>query len=273
MRTSRRPHASAALGLALAACTLAATPSAQVLGRTEGRQVSGEGYYLYAVPDEPTIRVAVQGDVPRTGVYDLGRGFDLSALLAMAGGPSAAAAPDPRDPRDLRDPEVRIRLRRGAGREVAYEVDYDALVTGAAAAPDLADGDVVLVETVYERGVYVWGAVRNPGFFEVGPDVDAVRLLALAGGPQGDGARAQDVVTDATVAVIRPGAGVVYQASLEAFVIGTDVPDLADGDALQVEVVQRNRFTFRDGLSVVGSLAGVASVVLTVVVALTRSSN
>lgn len=260
MRARRALRLGAVLCLALTA-----TASAQVLGRTEGRQASSEGYYLYALPNEPTTRVAVQGDVPRTGIYDLGRGFDLSAVLAMAGGPSVLAALDPLDPRDLRDPRVRVRLRRGDGRDVVYETDYQALVAGESVAPALADGDVVVVETLYERGVYVWGAVRNPGFFEVGPDVDAVRLLALAGGPQGDGARAEDVATDATVAVIRPGAGVIYEASLERFVIGTDLPALADGDALQVEVVQRNRFTFRDGLTIVGSVAAVVLAALRIV--------
>ena len=241
--------------------------SAQVLGRTEGREASAVGYYLYALPDEPTIRIAVQGDVARTGVYDLGRGFDLGALLTIAGAPESVTRLDPRDP------TVRVRLRRGGSREVAFEAGYEALAAGEAAAPALADGDVVTVETLYERGVYVWGAVRDPGYFEVGPEVDAVRLLALAGGPQGDGARAQDVASDATVAVIRPGAGVVYQATLEAFVTGVDVPALTDGDALQVEVVQRQRFTFRDGLSIAGSLAGVASVVIAVVLTLTRSPS
>ncbi len=264
---------SSAVRFAVVLClSLTASASAQVLGRTDGREASAAGYYVNALPNEPTIRVAVQGDVPRTGIYDLGRGFDLNALLAMAGGPSVFANLDPRDLRDLRDlrdPRVQVRLRRGDGREVVYETDYQALLTGESAAPILADGDVVLVETLYERGVYVWGAVRDPGFFEVGPDVDAVRLLALAGGPQGDGARAQDVITDATVAIIRPNAGVIYQASLEEFVIGTGLPSLADGDALQVEVVQRNRFTFRDGVSVVGSVAAVVAVVLSLI----RSGN
>lgn len=258
--------------LLLAAACLAAAcagpaASAQVLGRTEGRETSAVGYYLYALPNEPTVRVSVQGDVVRTGVYDLGRGYSLASVLAIAGAPEAVTEQDPRDPR------VRVRVRRAGSAEVAFESGYRALADGEASAPPLADGDVVTVETLFERGVYVWGAVREPGYFEVGPDVDAVRLLALAGGPQGDGARAQDVVTDATVALIRPGAGIVYQATLESFVTGTDVPALADGDALQVEVVQRDRFTFRDGLSVAGSIAAITFGVLSVVVSLTRPSN
>ena len=245
--------------LAAAWAALGTGANAQVLGRTEGREASAVGYYLYALPNEPTIRIAVQGDVLRTGVYDLGRGFDLGALLTIAGAPESVTRLDPRDP------TVRVRLRRSGSREVAFEAGYQALAAGEAAAPALADGDVVTVETLYERGVYVWGAVRDPGYFEVGPEVDAVRLLALAGGPQGDGARAQEVVTDATVAIVRPGAGVVYQATLEEFVTGTDLPALTDGDALQVEVVQRSRFTFREGLSIVGSVATLGLVVFQIV--------
>ena len=255
--------------VALLCLSLTAAASAQVLGRSEGRRPAEAGYYLLALPDEPTTRVVVRGDVPRAGIYDLGRGFgfDLANLLAVAGDPAATVELDPRGPR------VRVRLRRGGSHEVVYQADYEDLVAGESPAPSLVDGDVVVVETLYERGVYVWGAVREPGYFEVGPEVDPVRLLALAGGPQGDGARAETVATDATVALIRPGQGVVYQASLEDFVIGTDVPALVDGDALQVEVVQRNRLTFRDGLSIVGSVAAIASGVIAVVVTLTRSNS
>ena len=164
---------------------------------------------------------------------------------------------DPLDPRDLRDPRVRVRVLRGDARETAYEADYQTLLTGGS--PPLADGDVLLVETLYERGVYVWGAVRSPGYFEVGPDVDAVRLLALAGGPQGDGARAEQVVTDATVAIIRPGAGIVYQASLEEFVIGTDLPSLVTATP-PVDVVATPLHVPR-GLAVAGSIVTLAFVV------------
>lgn len=234
--------------------------SAQVLGRTDSRQVNGgAGYYINALPNEPTIRVYVRGDTPRTGIYDLGAGFDVESLIALAGGPTAADL-------DPRDPSVFIRLYRGEGtdREVTYEGNYLDLIHGRDPAPSLMDGDMLEVETLYERGVYVWGAVRNPGYFEVGPDVDAIRLLAIAGGPQGEGARASDVVNDATIIIVRPNAGVIYQASLEDFVFGTDVPALADGDALQVEVIRRNRFTFRDGLTIVGSVAAVILAVLRV---------
>ena len=229
---------------------------AQALGRVEGRQTGGAaGYYINALPNEPTIRVSVRGDVPRTGVYDLGSGFDLPALVALAGGPMAADL-------DPRDPEVLVRLFREGERERVYEASYQAFVGGDLPAPALRDGDVVEIETRYERGVYVWGAVRTPGFFQVGPGVDAVRLLALAGGPQIGGAQDSGVIQDATVSIIRSGQGTVFESTLEAFVAGTAVPPLQDGDALQVDIVRRSRFTFRDGLSVVGSVAALALVIL-----------
>lgn len=238
----------------------ATPPSAQVLGRTEGRIGIGTGYYVNALPNEPTIRVYVRGDVPRTGIYDLGGGFTVESLVALAGAPTAADL-------DPRDPTVFVRVYRDVAgvREVAYQADYLRMAAGDEPAPQLNDGDVIEVETVFERGLYVWGAVRNPGYFEVGPAVDAVRLLALAGGPQGEGARAADIVNDATVAVVRPGAGTVYQASLESFVAGEGVPALRDGDALQVEVVRRNKVSFLDVLQTVGAVSAVVVVVFRLV--------
>ena len=245
MPTDRMPRNLALCAFLLAA--LAPTATAQVLGRVEGRQASGGSYYVNALPNEPTIRVAVIGDVPNAGIYDLGDGFDeLQALVSLAGGPTAAEL-------DPRDPSVVVRLvRRGAP---VLSEDYSDLMSQAAV--PLSDGDQVEVETVFSRGLYVWGAVRTPGYYEVGPEVTAVRLLALAGGPQADGARAEAVAQDGTVAIFRPGAGVIYESSVEAFVTGEGVPTMRDGDALQVEVILRNRFTFRDGLTLVGSVAAV----------------
>ena len=243
------------LALAAVAVLAAGAASAQVpqgvLGQTDGRQATSGGYYVNALPNEPTIRVAVRGDVPRTGIYDLGRGFDtLESVVALAGGPAAGDL-------DPRDPTVVVRVFRGDGpaRRTVYESAYEALAGGESPAPPLRGGDVVEVETRFERGVYVWGAVGRPGYFEVGPNVDAVRLLALAGGPQGTGARGDEVINDATVSIVRPGVGAIYQAPLEEFVVGTNVPTLADGDALQVEVVRRNRTTFREVISTIGAVA------------------
>lgn len=246
--------------LALASGVASAQTTQGVLGRTEGRQASG-GYYTNALPNEPTIRVTVRGDVPRTGIYDLGRGFDdVESLLAVAGGPSA-------EDLDPRDPTVLVRVIRGAGaaRRTVYEATYPALAGGEAPPPGLRDGDTFEVETRYERGLYVWGAVGRPGYYEVGPAVDAVRLLALAGGPQGGGARASDVVNDATVAVVRPGVGVVYESDLQTLIAGVSVPPLQDGDALQVEVITRNKFSFFNAIQAIGAVAAFALVIVRVV--------
>lgn len=241
---------------------LAPTALGQVLGRVEGRQLTGTGgYYINALENEPTIRVTVLGDVPRIGIYDLGRGFDdLQSLMSLAGGPTATAVGTGTD-LELRDPGVAVRLIRGSS--AFYAGTYESLVDDQEI--QLQDGDQVQVETVFARGVYVWGAVGRPGYYEVGSEVDALRLLALAGGPQGDGARAEDVVNDATIAVLRRGEGIVYQSSLEDFYRATSLPPLADGDALQVEVVTRNRFTLLNALTVVGSVSALVLTVLRLV--------
>ena len=254
---------------ALLAATLLPPVSAQVLGRTDDRQLEGgQGYYLNALPGEPTVRVSVEGDVPRTGVYDLGRGFDLQSLVLMAGEPEVQEL-------DPRDPTLTVSLFRTSGttRDLAFSAPYDEVAQGRSEALALVDGDVVGITVSFGRGVYVWGAVREPGYFEVGPGVDAVRLLALAGGPVGDGVRDDRQTAETTVTILRSGQGTVYESTLEAFVTGAGVPDLAAGDAIQVEVVRRNRFTFRDGLSIVGSVAAVLLVALQVFVTIDNASS
>ena len=258
-----------ALSLVVLVAALVPSVSAQVLGRTDDRQLAGgQGYYVNALPGEPTVRVSVEGDVPRTGVYDLGRGFDLQSLVVMAGEP---------DVRELepRDPTLTVSLFRtsGTSRDLAFSAPYEDVVQGRSGALALADGDVVGITMSFGRGVYVWGAVREPGYFEVGPGVDAVRLLALAGGPVGDGVRDDRQTAETTVTILRPGQGTVYESTLETFVTGAGVPDLAAGDAVQVEVVRRNRFTFRDGLSIVGSVAAVLLVAIQVIVTIDNASG
>ena len=233
---------------------------AQTTGRIEGRQASPDGYYVNTLPGEPTTRVRVVGLVVRPGLYELGRGFDLATLVALAGGPSVNL-------QDPREPVVRVRYYRSgeAGRVLLYDQPYEDFLAGAGAVPDLRDDDVIEIAATFSLGVFVWGAVRTPGYFEVGPSVSAARLLALAGGPQGSGARSEDIATEATITLLRRGEGEVYKAPLEEFVAGVGVPNLVDGDVMQVDVINRSRFTFRDALGIAGSVAAVAVVVIRVV--------
>ena len=82
--------------------------------------------------------------------------------------------------------------------------------------------------------VYIWGGVRNPGVYELGPGFDLSGALSLAGLPTRSGGGAGDL--DVYVRVYRPGGGeAVYVASLEQFALRPgDHPGLREGDVITV---------------------------------------
>ncbi len=114
--------------------------------------------------------------------------------------------------------------------------------------------------------VHVWGAVRQPGWYEVQPATTLDQVLSLAGGPV---VGAEDPREERRVTLtLTRGAGaaraVVFASTLDALMAsGAPVPALAQGDVLTLQTTVRPRFTWRDGL-------GVASAVGGLLVALTR---
>ncbi len=242
--------------LALVAVFLFVGPaSAQVVGRVEGRQATpGSGYYVNARPGEPTTRVYVWGSVRAPGVYEVGEGFDLQSVLSLAGLPVESE-------RDPGDPEVYVSVYRpGTGSEPVYRAALDAFATDPAAHPALREGDVMTVGLEPEARVNVWGAVRVPGLYEVGPGFDAPAVLSLAGGPLLP--QLQDNDSREVTVVYARGDRQLFEGSLDAFVQSrASLPMPATGDVIEVEVRLKRGFTFRDALGVVGSVAGVASAV------------
>lgn len=101
--------------------------------------------------------------------------------------------------------------------------------------------------------VSVWGAVRNPGVYEVGPEFDLTTVLSLAGGPvrpssQSLTATRTASVTDPLDMVVRIYRGgtaePIYEATLDAFVgEETEHPALRDGDVVEVAARQVARVT------------------------------
>ena len=101
--------------------------------------------------------------------------------------------------------------------------------------------------------VSVWGAVRNPGVYEVGPEFDVKTVLSLAGGPvrpssQSLTATRTASVTDPLDMVVRIYRGgtaePIYEATLDAFVGDEeDHPTLRDGDVVEVAARQVARVT------------------------------
>lgn len=227
----------------------------------EGRQATPGGYYLNALPGEPTTRVFVWGNVRLPGVYEVGRGFDLAAVFSLAGGPVDPARPGAPD---VRDAEMEVRVYRGGTTdgEPAYRARLDQFLSSPASHPALRDGDVILAERVSDLRVYVWGAVRSPGLYDVGPGFDAAGVLSLAGGPALGTIRNNDVRT-VDVRVLRPGVEApLYEAPLAQFVReGTELT-LVDGDVIEVETRDRTPWSFRDTATVIGAAAGVLTAVV-----------
>lgn len=110
--------------------------------------------------------------------------------------------------------------------------------------------------------VLVLGSVGSPGVYEVGVATDLGQLLALTGGPPlesttGSVRRSSEV----TVRLFREEAGrrnLVYEAALERMLVEPGLyPALQDGDVFAVEriTVERQRFGWREGLSLLSGLA------------------
>jgi hypothetical protein len=110
--------------------------------------------------------------------------------------------------------------------------------------------------------VSAMGSVRQPGLYEVGVGTNLQKLLVLAGGPQLD-PRTARVNRDVRITLFRHGSPrPVYSASLDETVAqGRSTPQLQEGDALMVEVVDRERFNWRDTFTVIGGLSTVVLIV------------
>ncbi len=110
----------------------------------------------------------------------------------------------------------------------------------------------------------VWGAVSNPGLYEVRQGMRLSTLLSLAGGPQGV-ERTTRTRRTLTIRLWRPQPnGGPYQAIFETqmqdeIVVPNDDPVLLSGDVIVADEVVKQRFGWRDGLTI---LTAVASLVL-----------
>ena len=217
---------------------------AQQVGRVEGRQVTPGGYYVNAQPGEPTTRVAIWGSVPRAGVYELGRGFDAEALVALAGGPLALNAGE-------RDLDLVIRMRRGE--RVLFDMPFQRFAASPAGATDLQDGDVVEIDIDRSTRVSVWGTVARPGLYAVPADATVREALSEAGGPDLPALRNREK-QEVTFRHVRGATGeVIYDGPLADLPPSTEA--IQDGDILEVNVRTLQRWTTRDTLTAFGVAA------------------
>lgn len=235
---------------------VATTPVAvgQETGRVEGREASAGGYYVNYRPGEPTTRVSVWGAIPNPGVYEVGPDIDLETVISLAGGPvrERSATSGNTDPLDMV-----VRLYRGDTAKPIYSASLDAFISDEADRPTMRDGDVIEIVPQPVARITVWGAVNAPGLYEVGEDYAIDDVLSLAGGPTLR-PLPSNVRRTVTITLYRAQgtAESVYSATLEEFVRNPgDHPELQDGDVIEVETQERNLFTYRDVLTIVGVAA------------------
>lgn len=122
--------------------------------------------------------------------------------------------------------------------------------------------------------VTVLGTVRAPGLYLVSAGTNLGELLGLAGGPYA-GPVSNEVERSTTIRLYRVAEGgtreVLYERSDEAFARDANAyPVVLEGDVVEVVTTERRLRTYRDTLALVGSLAGVAVIILQVIT-LTRN--
>lgn len=106
--------------------------------------------------------------------------------------------------------------------------------------------------------VQVLGDVGASGLYEVDQGTDLGQLLALSGGPFSN-SRQHLTRRTVTVRLYRhqsPTRELFYEADLEHAMTDTEAyPTLQDGDVLSVEITERRRFSWRDGFTIVNTVA------------------
>ena len=113
--------------------------------------------------------------------------------------------------------------------------------------------------------VKVWGSVQYPGFYEVPQGTRLSTLLTLAGGPQGE--RDSQMRRTYMIRLWRPqpNSG-LYQTISETrmkneIVMLSDDPVLLSGDMVVADEEIKQRFSWRDLLSVVAAIGSIVLVI------------
>lgn len=129
--------------------------------------------------------------------------------------------------------------------------------------------------------VGVWGAVSQPGLYEIPSETNLLSLLSIAGGPDvsTNNPQAQHTITlrvtrprvrsDTVDGGLQPGTGgarrVIFEAALnEVSRLNREVPPLQDGDVVTVEKVVRERFGWRDVVSIFQAAGTLAVITLNI---------
>lgn len=106
--------------------------------------------------------------------------------------------------------------------------------------------------------VSVWGGVRSPGSYVVGVGADMEEVMSLAGGPLlAPREERQDRTTTVRLYRLEEEVRVLaYEGTIGDLIREPGgYPPLQDDDIVEVEVVEKTRWTFRDTVTVIGAAA------------------
>ena len=147
----------------------------------------GDRTYDLRLENEDTIfvppvgfRVTLRGEVRRPAIYEVLPSEDLDDVIRMAGGVLATGY------------LKRVQIDRILDNEKHVIMDIDAVPSDSLAVAfnvPLSDGDEISVLPVlegYENAVWIRGAVRRPGRYELKPDMTLLGLITAAEGLVGE---------------------------------------------------------------------------------------
>lgn len=198
-------------------------------------------------------RVSIEGEVRRTGKFEMLRNENLDQLFTYCGGFSDSA---------YRSAVKVIRIS-DTGRILA---DVPA-ASFAAFTPH--SGDAIRVGKAlakYNNRVTIRGAVYRPGDFELKPGMQLVELIALAGGLKPDAYKERGVIArlkeDQTAASVSFHVGNINSGKESITLIKEDIVtiasifDLKDAQTIDVQGMVRTpgKFQFRENLSIKDAL-------------------
>ena len=108
---------------------------------------TGTAFYVFAETGEPTMEIMIVG-AAKSGVYRVGTQTSLLRLLTLAG--STYEQPVPQETLII-DSRIEIRRRQGAEMALLYSAEPRELLIDVGRHPILQDGDLVMLDTDYER--------------------------------------------------------------------------------------------------------------------------
>jgi len=117
--------------------------------------------------------------------------------------------------------------------------------------------------------VYIWGAVDQPGVWEVAPETDLVELFSVVR-PTGYGTETVDTKSEVVVRIHRTDDGrtrVVSETRLGTLLSQgpSQRPTLQAGDVVEVRTIESRKFSFSTVSTIVGTLSSVTLLVLRIV--------